>query len=562
MKRFLCYTSAGVFSEKSKSSSQTKPFLTLFFENTFSNWICRPKVKLAVGITYAMYLGGAVYCLISYMILGLQVSNLVPYNSDTHKYLSLYETYFTKCSTSAELVIAETLKYDDKLVQENLLATARNFEFTEFTYKTDFWLKEFLDFSRSLQTPLNADSFYHLLTDVFLTAPKYRKYSADINFACCTSSASPASLGVAHRPYINTSRFYVQMINMGYENRSRAMHVLKEKVGQQNFSLFAYDVSFPLAEQYDSILSGAVVDIVVGVGCMLLSALIFVPNLLNCLCIAFTVFSINVGVLGFMAVCGIHLDIISLITILLSIGFSVDYSAHVAYHYHTVDDDRASVKVQQALGTVGGPILQSSLSMLLGILTVIGVKAYIADTFFTTVCLVMVIGVYHSLIVLPVLLSVVSPGKSRGTCESTNSDKFIKPDPMLKFRFMQMQRQNQTESWTQSRHTNVDYKNRPIPLQIRPIDEIMDEFNKELFQKTLDQLSNCTDVETEKNRRRDLFIGDNQWLVAWIHGEMGCSSKKGKYCAYCEIVKEITRNYTNHEKSSSHSLKSTQSSKI
>uniref|UniRef100_A0A915KJK3 SSD domain-containing protein n=1 Tax=Romanomermis culicivorax TaxID=13658 RepID=A0A915KJK3_ROMCU len=152
-----------------------------------------------------------------------------------------------------------------------------------------------------------------------------------------------------------------------------------------------------------------------GVACMLFSAVIFVPHFTTCLCIGFTVFSINIGVLGYMALFGIHLDIISLITILLCIGFSVDYSAHMAYHFHSLQQRRTSTRIQKSLSTVGGPIVQSSLSMLIGVLTLLGVEAYITDTFVITVTLVMVIGVFHSIVILPILLLLSSRSDTSST---------------------------------------------------------------------------------------------------------------------------------------------------
>lgn len=67
---------------------------------------------------------------------------------------------------------------------------------------------------------------------------------------------------------------------------------------------------------------------------MLFAALIFVPHLGAffvfsprqayhsgyCICVAFIVISINVGVVGLLALWHVNLDIISVITVLLSIG--------------------------------------------------------------------------------------------------------------------------------------------------------------------------------------------------------------------------------------------------
>ena len=91
------------------------------------------------------------------------------------------------------------------------------------------------------------------------------------------------------------------------------------------------------------------------------------------------IFSIAFGVLGFMTFIDISLDAISMITIAMSVGFSVgkdtffiakirlffeDFAAHVSYAYMTEkrlpkkDENIAHAKLRYTLGTVGWPIIQ------------------------------------------------------------------------------------------------------------------------------------------------------------------------------------------------------------
>uniref|UniRef100_A0A915LCZ2 Uncharacterized protein n=1 Tax=Romanomermis culicivorax TaxID=13658 RepID=A0A915LCZ2_ROMCU len=248
-----------------------QPWLNIFFEKQFSKFILNFWAQTAAGLLYAVYLGGAVFCLVFYMDVGLQVSNLVPYRSVSHSYLNVYENFFTKCSTSAEIILANpNIDYEDNIVRRRILSAAKAFEFTNFTYKIDFWLQEFEEFTRNLNSNLDdqddnynggySKTFYHFLNNVFLATGRFRKYKEDLNFACCKKEKRKiySNNTTLQRSYISSSRFYVQLINMGYENRSAAMHMLKDMV--ENYSqilgdMYIYDVSFPLAEQHDNILS-------------------------------------------------------------------------------------------------------------------------------------------------------------------------------------------------------------------------------------------------------------------------------------------------------------------
>ena len=52
--------------------------------------------------------------------------------------------------------------------------------------------------------------------------------------------------------------------------------------------------------------------------------------------VSFSIVSINIGILGFMTFWSVRLDFISMVTIVMSIGFCVDFAAHLAYNFAKV----------------------------------------------------------------------------------------------------------------------------------------------------------------------------------------------------------------------------------
>lgn len=67
--------------------------------------------------------------------------------------------------------------------------------------------------------------------------------------------------------------------------------------------------------------------------------------------------SINVGVFGYMTLWGVNLDAISMISIIMSIGFAVDLSGHIVYAFVTSHGD-TNQRVIGALQALGWPIFQ------------------------------------------------------------------------------------------------------------------------------------------------------------------------------------------------------------
>lgn len=66
---------------------------------------------------------------------------------------------------------------------------------------------------------------------------------------------------------------------------------------------------------------------------MMIISLIFIPNPICSLWVAFSIISIEIGVVGYMTLWDVYLDSISMINLIMCIGFSVDFSAHISYHF-------------------------------------------------------------------------------------------------------------------------------------------------------------------------------------------------------------------------------------
>lgn len=97
-----------------------------------------------------------------------------------------------------------------------------------------------------------------------------------------------------------------------------------------------------------------------------------------------------------------------MVTMIMATGFAVDLSAHVSYAYVRAEGT-ANERAMKALETLGWPVFQGVTATFLGVLIMGTVEAYMFAVFFKTVFLVILFGLMHSIIFLPVALTVFVP---------------------------------------------------------------------------------------------------------------------------------------------------------
>lgn len=124
---------------------------------------------------------------------------------------------------------------------------------------------------------------------------------------------------------------------VGATNHSRAMDMFRRLAASSQLSVGVYSDFFLFAEQYNAVLPGTLTNIGVAGLAVILVSLLLIPKPLAAFWVSLTIASINVGILGLMSLWGVRLDFISMVTIVMSIGFCVDFSAHLAYHFAKVN---------------------------------------------------------------------------------------------------------------------------------------------------------------------------------------------------------------------------------
>ncbi|VDM93730.1 unnamed protein product, partial [Onchocerca ochengi] len=113
-------------------------------------------------------------------------------------------------------------------------------------------------------------------------------------------------------------------------------------------------------------------------------------------------------ILGTLSWLNVQLDPISMAAMIISIGFSVDIPAHVAYHYCKASEELTpQMRLGNCLTSVGFPALQAALSTILCVCSLWFAGIYMSQIFVKTMVTCVILCNLHGLMILPAILSII-----------------------------------------------------------------------------------------------------------------------------------------------------------
>jgi Niemann-Pick C1 protein len=140
----------------------------------------------------------------------------------------------------------------------------------------------------------------------------------------------------------------------------------------------------------------------VGMAIAAVAAIVFVTiaSPMTAFLITLCVTACIVDILGFMYALGIVIDSVSVINLVLAVGLSVDYSAHVGHSFMTKKGEDRNNRVVEALADIGAAVLNGAISTFLAVVVLLFSSSYVFQVLSKQFALTVALGVAHGLILL------------------------------------------------------------------------------------------------------------------------------------------------------------------
>ena len=134
------------------------------------------------------------------------------------------------------------------------------------------------------------------------------------------------------------------------------------------------------------------------------------------LLVVFAVVLVDVFLLALVHYWDLTMNSIVTVFLVIGLGLSVDYSAHIAHTYLTVEaplgmstSEQRKYKSAVAISSMGSSVIHGGISTFLAVCTLSLAKSYIFKVMFKTFFGIVVFGMANGFILLPIIFSFIGP---------------------------------------------------------------------------------------------------------------------------------------------------------
>jgi len=412
-------------------------FVSKYFRKYHCPAILSKAGKTMVLVFFAGLLGVGVY---GAMNLSVEDSerNFIPQDSYVNDYIASSDEYFPSSGSELFIVFENPDKiYADRTsmagLAERVSGLSKSAPYIaepegESYRNVMSGLQEYLSVSGTDKignVTLGSDSWPTTQQDFVLTLKQYAAnpengYSQDVKF----SPNNELEAVKVKLQYIKLIKKFRGRDVQDSDKQIEAMDETRKLVDSWNDLplRFTYSSKYLSIEGFKVIRRELFQNVGLAIAAVGIIVLVTVADFLTALLITLNVAFCIVEILGCMFYVGIVIDSVSVINIVLAVGLSVDYSAHVGHCFMATGGNSRNERVTEALADIGAAVVSGAFTTFLAVSVLLGSSSYVFKILSTQFALTVALGVIHGLILLPVMLSLVG---SKAYSSSTEKDSII-----------------------------------------------------------------------------------------------------------------------------------------
>ena len=361
------------------------------------------------------------------IVIGLHDLDIVPDNSYIVTTYEIMEQYWNGFGMKVKINLQNInyTNYQQRQQVYNLIESYENYT----GYTIDSWL---LDYNTSYANlypnqlisatndsdindvlPTNITFYDHLIT--FLN--NEAKYQPFINFD-------------TNYTFITSSMFQLPiMLPANSKDRITIKNDLNKLIEQYDLQGYSYIDVWMFTDLDDIIMKLSVKNMIYVIIAATMLLLFLVP-LIQLIAIIISVAMIDIHLLHMMVLWSINLNAVSLVTLIMSIGLSIDYCVHMGHAFDQVQMATDKIdQAKQAIHYMGKSVLKGAFTTILGVAILAFSKSNAFRTFFKMAFGTIIFSVVHSMIFLPVLLSFILPVRNKVDDDDDDDDDDDKQQP-------------------------------------------------------------------------------------------------------------------------------------
>ena len=391
------------------------PHSTHFLRAKYFTLISQPAIRILVFIIYIALMATAIYGLVTTET-GVHLPDTAQRDSPIARFTRGHKRHFASYYGPTVIVaIDETLDYTNDATLgriENIIDKFRRNQYFESDPNLlKSWIRDFNIYltERNLNiNDLTMSEFIRILRNDFFivdsTSIIQQHYSLDVTF---------------NRDFTNitSSRFYIQSGSLlDSKDRQNMMNDARKIADDSSYSITVFAPEFIYWDSGALVFNNAMLLTGLSALSMLYVAIFLVPDISAIICSAFAVVSINVFILGFVSLWSINLSTLSLLYVIISVGFTVSFVSHMISHIAFGTSKDTVDNIINALSLCGAPVFWTTVALTVATAFLAITQSYVLVIFSKQMFLSMMSILFHVLVILPVVLLTVKPVIAKLNC--------------------------------------------------------------------------------------------------------------------------------------------------